>query len=290
MFRFAGVARGLVAYKLAGHAVAAASVALVFVFFRQCLSISVRHRRQMARRRLFTVRAAAAVAAIAFACSEPFWRSAQTFAPVTLTFFASMVAMTLFSMFMRNGSMSAVYWCVFIAGVITAETPLGAVGVLVAWAAYSFITRYGEQFAVPLINPATAQVSKWHLTFLFVFGCLLAVGLNCYTFFLTGGLQAMGDSGLSELPLKYIHNHWALFSAAASPVDWLFLAVVIVLPWFVSAAMLPKATDEEVCDRVRDICEERMVDLMRRSAAHSRRMRRLAAAKANFEDHTVENF
>ena len=245
VFRAIGLARGLAIYKLLGHVVGALSVALVYVFFRQCLSIAVRYRRQMARRRLFTVRVAAAVASIAFACSEPFWRSAQLFTSVTLVFFLTIVAMTLFSMFLRNGSMSSVYWCAFLAGVISAETPLGFVGVIVAWSAYSFITRYGEQFAVPLINPATAQVSKWHLTFLFVFGCLLAVGLNCYSFIATGGMQAMGDPGMSELPLKYINNHWALFSRAASLVGWLFLSVMIILPWFVSAAMLPKATDEE---------------------------------------------
>ena len=245
LFRSIGLARGLVVYKLLGHLIGSLSVALLYVFFRQCLSISVRYRRQMARRRMFTVRVAAAVATVAFACSEPFWRASQLFTPVTFVFMLTIVAMTLFSMFIRNGSMSSVYWCSFIAGVVSAETPLGAVGVALAWAAYVFITRYGEQFAVPLINPATAQVSKWHLTFLFVFGCLSAVGLNCFSFIATGGLQAMGDPGMSVLPLKYINNYSALVTGSASLVGWLFLSVMIILPWFVSAAMLPKATDEE---------------------------------------------
>ncbi len=245
VFKAIGVARGLAIYKMLGHVLGAFSVALVYLFFRECLSISVRYRRQMARRRLFTVRVAASVAAVAFACSEPFWRSAQLFSSMTLVFFLMVVAMTLFSMFMRNGSMSAVYWCALLAGVISAETPLGFIGVAVSCAAYSLITRYGEQFAVPLVNPATAQVSKWHLTFLFVLGCLATVGLNCYSFISAGGMLAMGDPGMSELPIKYVNNLSALFTGAASLVGWLFLSVVIVLPWFVSAAMLPKATDEE---------------------------------------------
>lgn len=245
VFKTVGVAKGLLLYKMLGHVLGAASVALVFVFFRQCLSISIRYRRQMVRRRMFAVRVAAAVASVAFASSEPFWRAAQLFTPVTLLLFTSLVAMTLFSMFLRNGSMSAVYWGSFLAGVVTAESPIGVIGVIVAWAVYSFITRYGEQFAMPLVNPAAAQVSKWHLTFLFVFGCLATACLNCYSFFALGGLQAVGDPGLSVLPVKYINNHFALFAGAASLVGWLFLMVMIVLPWFVSAAMLPKATDEE---------------------------------------------
>lgn len=245
LFKAIGVAKGLVVYKMLGHVLGAASVGMLYVFFRQCLSISIRDRRQMARRRLFAVRAAAAVAAVAFACSEPFWRTAQLFTPVTLLLFMALVAMTLFAMFLRNGSMSSVYFCAFLAGVISAESPIGVIGVVVSWAAYTFITRYGEQFAMPLVNPAAAQVSKWHLTFLFVLGLLVTACLNCYSFFALGGLQAIGDPGLSVLPVRYINNHFALFTGAASLVGWLFLSVMIVLPWFVSAAMLPKATDEE---------------------------------------------
>ena len=244
-FKAMGVANGLTVYKMLGRVVGSVSAGLVYVFFRQWLSISIRHRKQMARRRLFTVRVAAAVAALAFACSEPFWRAAQVFTPVTMTFFLVMVAMTLFAMFMRNGSMPTIYGCAFLLGVISAETPVGFLAVLVGWGSYFFITRYGELFAVPLINPATAQVSKWHLTFLFVLGLLLAAGGNCYSFFASGGLRAIGDPGLSVLPLQYITSHWGLFGGAASPVGWLFLSVIIILPCFVSMAMLPKATDEE---------------------------------------------
>ena len=245
VFKVAGIARGLGVLRLAGGIAGATSAALVYLFFRECLSISIRHRRQMARRRLFTVRVAAFVATVAFACSEPFWRAVQSFSPVTLSFLLVAFAATLFVVFLRSGSMAAAYGSVFLAGVISAETPMGFMGVAVAWAAYTFITRYGEQFAAPLVNPATAQVSKWHLTFLFVLGCIATVLVNCWSFVYAGGLKSLGDPGASVLPMQYITNHWALFAGAASLVGWLFLSVMIVLPWFVSAAMLPKATDEE---------------------------------------------
>ena len=245
VFRAFGVAKGVLLYRFLGHLFGSLSASLVYLFFRECLSISVRHRQQAARRRLFTVRVAAAVSTCALICSEPFWRMSQTFTSVTLLFFLSTVAMTMFSIFLRNGSMGAVYLCSFLGGVVAGETPFGMLAVFMAWGAYWFITRFGEQFAAPLLNPATAQVSKWHITFLFVFGCLCTVGLNCYSFVLADGLKAMGSPGGSVLPLKYCTDYGALFTESASAVGVLFLAVMIILPWFVSAAMLPKATDEE---------------------------------------------
>jgi len=82
------------------------------------------------------------------------------------------------------------------------------------------------------------------MTFLFAFGFLSVIALNCLNFGWLDGLAAAGQT-TGDLPVAYGVRFWHLVTSAASPLGWLLAFGVILLPCGVSAGLLPRAVDEE---------------------------------------------
>ena len=149
-----------VSLHAAGLAVMGVASGLVYLLFRSMLSVSVRLRLRFSRRRYFVVRAASAFGALFFACSDPVWRAGQSFSATTLLLFLSVLSLYLFFSFIQGGSLLKVYGCMFLLGVIAAESPLGIALVALAWGVYFATSHRVVALDAPLLNPVVSQLAK----------------------------------------------------------------------------------------------------------------------------------
>ena len=245
VFSFVGVTQGTFLLKILGPTVAGVTVGLVYLLLRQILSITIQVRLQFARRRSFVVRGVAVLGALFFACSDPVWRAGQAFTPPLLLLFITVSVLTLFFGFLMSGGMGQLYLSMFLLGLLSAETPLGFFLLALVWSVYLIALRHGAMAAnSPILNPIVEQSSKWHLTFLYAIGLILGVAANCYSFIAFDGLEVFGKIG-ADMPVMYATRWWTQFIHAASSLGWVLALGVGVLPFVVSAILLPRAVDEE---------------------------------------------
>ena len=245
LYSSAGVATGTVLLTVLGRVVAGMTVGLVYLLLRQILSITIRVRLQFSRRRFFVVRGVALLGALFFACSDPVWRAGQAFTPPLLLLFITVLVLALFFGFLMSGKIGQIYLSMFLLGLLSAETPMGFFLLALVWGVYLLALRHGAVAAdSPLLNPVVEQSSKWHLTFLYAIGLVLGVAINCTTFVLFDGLAVFTKVG-ADVPLMYATQWWTQFIHAASGMGWVLGLGIGVLPFVVSAILLPRAVDEE---------------------------------------------
>jgi len=229
-----------------GRSVLGVSAALVYLFLRVSSSLIMRLRLRYAPQRYLMARTAAALGTFCFVCADPVWRSGQVFSPATLQMFSLTIVLFSFFAFLLNGRTSALCACMTIMGVLSADTPLGFVVLAICWLVYYLCLRFGVVSAsLPLLNPVSGATVKWTLTFFYVLGFLLGVGVNCTTFITMQGLAAAGVAGI-DLPLLYLTHYWQLITSAASWLGWLLGIGTCVIPFVVTTVLLPRAIDEEV--------------------------------------------
>ena len=245
LYSFAGISTGTLLIKILGRIVAGMSVGLVYLLLRQVLSITIRVRLQFSSRRFFVVRGVAVLGAIFFACSDPIWRAGQAFTPPLLLLFLTILVATLFFSFLMSGGMKQIYLSMFLLGLLSAETPMGFFLLALVWGVYLLALRHGAVASnSPILNPVVEQSSKWHLTFLYAIGLVIGVGVNCTTFIVFDGLSVFDKVG-GDVPLLYATQWWTQFIHAASGLGWVLGLGIGVLPFIVSAVLLPRAVDEE---------------------------------------------
>ncbi|MBO7688855.1 MAG: tetratricopeptide repeat protein, partial [Kiritimatiellae bacterium] len=245
LYSLAGIPTGTLLIKILGRVVAGMSVGLVYLLLRQILSITIRVRLQFSRRRFFVVRGVAVLGAIFFACSDPIWRAGQAFTPPLLLLFLTILVLTLFFSFLMSGGMKQIYLSMFILGLLSAETPMGFFLLALVWGVYLLALRHGAVAAdSPILNPIVEQSSKWHLTFLYVIGLVIGVAVNCSMFIVFDGLAVFEKVG-ADVPLIYATHWWTQFIHAASGLGWALAVGIGMLPFLVSAVLLPRAVDEE---------------------------------------------
>ena len=245
LYSVAGVGAGTFLLKVLGPAIAGVTVGLVYLLLRQVLSVTIQVRLQFARRRFFVVRGVAVLGALFFACSDPVWRAGQAFTSPLLLLFMTVLVLTLFFGFLMSGGMGQLYFSMFLLGLLTAETPLGFFLLALVWGVYLIALRHGAMAAnSPILNPIVEQSSKWHLTFLYAIGLVIGVAINCSSFIAFNGLEVFGKIG-ADVPLLYATHWWTQFIHAASGMGWVLGLGIGVLPFVVSAVLLPRAVDEE---------------------------------------------
>ena len=245
IYSLAGVSTGTFLLKVLGRIVAGMSVGLVYLLLRQILSITIRVRLQFSSRRFFVVRGVAVLGALFFACSDPVWRAGQAFTPPLLLLFITVLVLTLFFSFLMSGGMKQIYLSMFLLGLLSAETPMGFFLLALVWGVYLLALRHGAVASnSPILNPVVEQSSKWHLTFLYAIGLVIGVGINCTTFIVFDGLSVFDKVG-GDVPLLYATQWWTQFIHAASGLGWVLAVGIGLLPFLVSAVLLPRAVDEE---------------------------------------------
>ena len=245
IYSSAGVATGTFLLKILGRVIGGLTVGLVYLLLRQILSITIRGRLQFSSRRFFVVRGVALLGALFFACSDPIWRAGQAFTPPLLLLFLTVLVLTLFFGFLMSGKIGQIYLSMFLLGLLSAETPMGFFILVLVWGVYLLALRHGAVSSdSPLLNPIVEQSSKWHLTFLYAIGLVFGVAINCTTFIVFDGLEVFAKVG-ADVPLMYATQWWTQFIHAASGMGWVLGLGIGVLPFVVSAILLPRAVDEE---------------------------------------------
>ncbi len=244
LFRWLGLPLGLTVLKVLGAVAVGICGGMVYLLFRELLSLSSRLRLQYSPQRYLIVRLASVLGSIFFVCADPVWRAGQLFSPVTFLLLLSVFGMYLFFSFLQRGRLASAYGAMFVLGILSAETPMGFVLVAFCWMVYFLAVRHVLSFDMPLLNPFIEQISKWHMTFLFVFGLLLAIASNCMGFAALGGLEAAGMT-TGDMAVAYGVRIWHQLTSAASPLGWVLALGVVLLPCGVSAGLLPRAVDEE---------------------------------------------
>ena len=245
IFSITGVSLGTFTMQVLGKVFAGVSVGLVYLLLRQVLSITIRVRLQFARRRYFVVRGTALLGAVFFACSDPVWRVGQAFTPSLLLLFMTILVLTLFFGFLMTGRMGEIYFSMFLLGLLSAETTMGFFLLALVWGVYALALRHDAVASnSPILNPIVEQSSKWHLTFLYAFGLVVGVAINCIAYIAFDGLEVFGVTG-ADMPLIYATHWWSTFIHAASELGWLLGLGICVLPFVVATILLPRAVDEE---------------------------------------------
>ena len=245
LYSIAGISTGTFLLKILGRVIAGLSVGLVYLLLRQILSITIRVRLQFSGRRFLVVRGVAVLGALFFACSDPVWRAGQAFTSPLLLLFLTVLVLTLFFSFLMSGGMKQIYLSMFFLGLLSAETPMGFFILALVWGVYLLALRHGAVAAdSPILNPIVEQSSKWHLTFLYAIGLVIGVAINCSTFIAFDGLAVFDVTG-GDMPVMYASQWWSQFIGAASGLGWVLALGIGVLPFIVSAVLLPRAVDEE---------------------------------------------
>ena len=244
LFKTVGVAAGVDVLKLLGPLSNGLCAGITYMLFREILSLTSRLRLQYSPQRFLIVRLASALGALFFACADPVWKAGQVFSPVSLLVLLSILGAYLFFAFLQGGRLLSAYGAMFMLGILSAETPMGLFFVAFCWGVYFLAVRHVLSFDMPLLNPFIEQISKWHMTFLFALGLLVAIALNCLNFGWLDGLEANGMSN-GDLAVAYGVRMWHLVLHAASPLGWIIAIGMVILPCSVSAGLLPRAVDEE---------------------------------------------
>jgi Flp pilus assembly protein TadD len=244
VFKVFSVSAGLSMLSLLGKVSVAVSTGFAYLTFREIMALTLRLRLQYSRARYFVARLAAGVGALLFAFSDPVWRAGQFFSPVTFLVLLAVFGMYLFFAFLQGGSLLIAYCAMFVLGVLSADSPMGILLLALCWGVYFMAARHVLSFEMPLMNPFIEQVSKWHMTFLFVFGMIGGIVGNCFSFAEMGGMDAVGLS-VGDLPLKYGLHMWSRVTSCASLMGWVIAFGVVVAPTVVCIILLPRAADEE---------------------------------------------
>ena len=239
LFRACGLKDGVMLLKIAGPVSNGVCAGMVYLLLREILALTSRLRLQYSPQRFLIARLSSFLGALFFACSDPVWRVGQLFAPVTLLMSLSVLGVLLFFAFLRCSRLSTAYGSMFVLGVLSAETPMGIFLVVFCLGVYFLAARHVLSLDMPLMNPFVGQISKWHMTFLFVMGFIAAVALNCFSFNMHGGIAG------GSLPGTYALRMWSVALSSASPLGWIIAIGIVVLPCGLSASLLPSAVDEE---------------------------------------------
>ena len=242
--RFAHVVARPELMKMFGMAALAVVVGITYLTVRELLIFAMAARPQHSGNRLGVVRSAAAFAALAFLVSEPIWTAGQFFSETMLLLLMTMLSVALYFLFLRKGEMRYALMLSMVLGLLTAETFVGALLMVVFIAIYIAIVQRIPNMRSPLFKPAVMALGKWHMTFVYVFALVAGILLNCWGYCLENGLEANGYT-VGNLPLVYAIDYWKHITSVAGPGGICLWLGVFLVPCVVSLLRFPPAADEE---------------------------------------------
>lgn len=233
-----------------GHVVVACATTGVYVVFRDILPSALRVRAHMGRIGARIGRLVAAVGALLFLCAEPVWRNGQVFTPTTVLIMLVVCVIMLFFSFLRRGVITPLYFCFGLLGVLSAETTLGFVLLVIVSGGVVLAANLASNPEVPLVNPfvddLVREVVFKRLTYVWGLGFLVTVSLNVWLFRSMGGVEAVdGSGGVLNLLFIYFKNGWEATTSAIAPTGWLFLLLFSVSPFVFAVRLLPRAWDDD---------------------------------------------
>jgi len=239
------VSTGNALMPILGRICGGLTAGFAFLFFRSLIAQLVRLRLRYAERRFTIQRLAAFAGSIFFMCSDPMWRMGQVFTAAGLVMMLVVVALFLFMQFLLSGKLLPAMAALFLCGALAAETPFGFVLVLVCWYGYLRAYKSGSlSDDCPLLDRGAGQSARWMLSFVWLVGIIVGIGVNCLSFVQMRGLEASGKV-IGDMPLMYLQQWWYGFIGSATPLGWALALGICVMTFTVSLLMLPRASDEE---------------------------------------------
>ena len=239
-----GCDSGATVLKFLGRISLSVVAAFVYGFLRELLAFIMKARPQRSTRRTLVMQLASVIGTMMFVCSDPVWNTGQFFSSSVVPLALTLGAMMFFFSFMRTGMLRYSYLCAFMLGVLAAESPFGVVLAILFFALYFVVMNLKPDLESPFFKPAVIAVGKWHMTFMFGAGFMVAVCANVVNFVSLGGLGANSMSA-GALPIAYAGEYVARAAGASAVGGWILWAGVCLMPFVVSLVKFPSATDEE---------------------------------------------
>ncbi|MCQ2368134.1 MAG: hypothetical protein MJ109_03875 [Kiritimatiellae bacterium] len=231
--------------RFLGHLVMAGIAVVVYALLREMLAFIMRARPQFSKRRTLVQQLASALGTCAFVLSDPIWNAGQTLSETTVLLALTLAAIEFFFVFLRKGSLVYSYICAIILGLLCAETPMGFLITASFIVLNGVVLKYIPALESPFFQPASIEVGKWYMTFLFIASIIVGIVLNSLVYISHGGLSAIGET-VGSIPLSYALGYWAKITSASGLLGWLLWFGVCFSPFLVSMIRFPNAADEEL--------------------------------------------
>ena len=246
VFGCLGREAGLAVLRMLGPVSLGLAAVLVFRMFDEILPVTLRLRmRRMGWSRRI-VRFVLLQGALMFVCSDPVWRAGRMLSPAMLLLLLTLVAFRQFLHAMRTSNRHDAIVMSAIFGVMAAETPLG----FLPMAAFPLILimRFGTSKTTdtdaPLFNPLVRLITFRRMTGAFICGWLATMVTTTLYFRWHDGIVAHDWNSFTYY-IHYLHRYALLVKEAATPLGWLFVAGVVVIPSIMSSVLARKATDDD---------------------------------------------
>ncbi len=243
-FSIFGVRLGVGVLRMAGHVSIALFAMLCYAVFREWLTLAMRRRPQHSNRRTLVMRLASFVGACVFVFSEPVWMAGQCFSQTTILVGLTLATLEFFFVFLRKGTLKYAYLSSLTLGLLASTTPLGLLIGLLLICVTVFVYKVMPTLSSPLLRPAVFEVSKWHMTFIFLFSFVFGIAFNAVVFVRHGGLEVTAGS-LGDVPMAYLLEYSHRLLTAANLPGWILLLGVCVVPFVISLIRFADSADEE---------------------------------------------
>ena len=239
-----GPEESLMAVNILGVACGGMATALFYLTLREFLPavLSLRSPSQLWTLRM--ERLVAAVGTLAFACAEPITRIFHSFGSETLLMLLIMWFFRLFLRLLHYGRFSTAYACLFLLGVLTAESPFGLLLTIFALVATLVARRNAWRPDLRYLNPMLVELSKWWLSGFFVLGFAVACIADIVFFVWRGGLEA-AELNFAGLAVDSIVAYGKTFCGAATALGWLLIIFFALFPFIVATLNARRATDDD---------------------------------------------
>lgn len=244
--RYFGVQAAETVLRLAGHVSLGILAVLAVVLFEMIAPASLRRGEHVVWWWRAWVRFVLFQGAAIFCCSDPVWNTFRWFSPSSLQALLVVLTVICLTAYFRSGRRSMLFTAFAVMGLLSADTPVGAVilvgvGILI----YVRWRLNGRQmFVATQENPLANSLLAWRLTLSFAGGAILGTALEVYAFGWLDGLAAFGwtwGDYVLEVPLRYIRT---LMGACSLPGMTIFFAVA-VCPVLTDLRFVNRATDDE---------------------------------------------
>ena len=246
LFRWTSPDHAVRLLLMGGHLALGVVSAFVFLLLGETLPSVMYTAARRARWSRWVTRLVMFQGVLLFACADPVWEAGQVFGP---TIFHLIVILMVVYIFMRHcvrkTHIPSLYWCMFLLGLLSAETPLGivlAIGCLVV--CHIKANRNADVKVNPLGDPFVRVVVMRRMSAIAMVGWFLMVAVNMFSFMHLDGLKAHGWTGF-EFILNYLYRYMEIMKGAATPAGWMLAVVVVGLPLGLSLAHIKTATDDD---------------------------------------------
>ena len=242
-----GVSGAETVLRVAGHVSLGALAVLVVVLFEMLVPASLRRGEHVAWWWRAWVRFVLFQGGAIFCCSDPVWRTFRWFSPASLQALLVVVTVIFIVGYFKSGRRSKLFAAFAVMGLLTADTPVGALMVAgfvvllyVRWRLYGVWTAAPKQEENLLAN----ALLPWRLTLSFMAGMVAGVALEITAFAAHDGLAAFGWTW-GDYALKFPINYLKALMAACSPAGMFIFFVVAACPVLVEFGFIKRATDDE---------------------------------------------